>query len=267
MQTHEETTIYVKELNLFLTVKTLEDTSAILSLGKLSEDYGYSYEWTSGQKSRLIKNDIRIQCNTENYVPIGLLVSSTTSSSSSSSDSSHPTSSAQESTSSTPDSASIECEGEDKLAQGDPSRNPTKITKPNKYVDREQVRSDPYHSEIPELLQEFTENHVDERVPEHRDSHTSSSHELSLVPQRKVVSGNHSISTHFPKDWNYDICQRFKITMTPCRRRTGEIVPRAENFWWLDNSRLQRRMWISKQSSICNRGSRVGNSMDSIVSM
>ena len=46
---------------------------------------GYSYEWINGQKPHLIKNGIRIICNTENFVPIvvpGLTSSSSTSSSS-----------------------------------------------------------------------------------------------------------------------------------------------------------------------------------------
>ena len=38
----------ISELDLFVTGKLLDDTSAVLSLGKLSEDHGYSYEWTSG---------------------------------------------------------------------------------------------------------------------------------------------------------------------------------------------------------------------------
>ena len=68
VQTHEEAIVYVKELGIFLTLKILEDTSAVLLLGKLCEDHGYSYEWISGQKPHLIKNGIRIQCNTENFV-------------------------------------------------------------------------------------------------------------------------------------------------------------------------------------------------------
>ena len=35
VQTHEETLVYVKELDIFLTLKILEDTSAVLLLGKL----------------------------------------------------------------------------------------------------------------------------------------------------------------------------------------------------------------------------------------
>ena len=71
---------------------------------------------------------------------------------------------------------------------------------------------------------------MDDRVPEHRDSHASSSHEPSLEPVRRVDLGKHSVYTHFPKDRNCEICQRTKITRAPCRRRTGRVVPRAENF-------------------------------------
>ena len=46
---------------------------------------------------------------------------------------------------------------------------------------------DPLFAEIPEWLQEFRENLVDERVPEHRDSHASSSHEPSLEPVREWI--------------------------------------------------------------------------------
>ena len=40
----------------------------------------------------------------------------------------------------------------------------------------------------------------------------------------------HSIFTHFTKDWNWKVCNRTKITRTPCRKRTGTAIPRAENF-------------------------------------
>ena len=62
--------MYVKELDIFLTMKVLENTPAVLSLGKLCDENGYSYEWINGQKPHLIKNGIRIICNTENFVPI-----------------------------------------------------------------------------------------------------------------------------------------------------------------------------------------------------
>ena len=71
---------------------------------------------------------------------------------------------------------------------------------------------------------------VDESVPEHRDT-SSSYHELLLEPRAKVVpsSGTHCVSTHFPKDPNCDICLKTKIARASCRRRTGTVVPKAEN--------------------------------------
>ena len=57
VQTHEEATVYVKELDIFLTMKVLEDTPAIFSLGKLCDENGYSYEWINGQKPHLIKTE------------------------------------------------------------------------------------------------------------------------------------------------------------------------------------------------------------------
>ena len=101
----------------------------------------------------------------------------------------------------------------------------------NSHVE-EKERGDPLCSDIPERLQEFRENLVDDRVPEHRDSQASSSHGLSSEPTstRSVDLGKHSVYTHFPKDRNCEICQRTKVTRAPCRRRIGGAVPRAENF-------------------------------------
>ena len=116
VQTHEEATVYVKELDILLTMKVLEDTPAVLSLGKPCDEHGYSYAWINGQKPHLIKNCIRIQCNTENLVPIVLPGLSTSSSSSLPSSTSmtpsrqeidHPTSSSSSSTSPTMTSSTV----------------------------------------------------------------------------------------------------------------------------------------------------------------
>ena len=55
-------------------------------------------------------------------------------------------------------------------------------------------------SEIREWLQEFRENLVDDEVPEHGDTHASSSHEVSLEPtsKRSADLGKHSVYTHSP---------------------------------------------------------------------
>ena len=74
-------------------------------------------------------------------------------------------------------------------------------------------RRDPLNSEIPEWLQEFRENLVDDEFPEHGDSHASSSREMSLEPtfKRREDLGKHSVFSHFPKDRNCEICQRKKL--------------------------------------------------------
>ena len=257
VQTHEEATVYVKELDIFLTMKVLENTPAVLSLGKLCDENGYSYEWINGQKPHLIKNGIRIQCNTENFVPIvvpGLSASSSSGSDQSTSrtlsrqESHCSTSSSSSSSSPTVTSSGNETrEREDRIESdispvtvstkvddrsGQPVVNQAnKIPKTHK-KEPQIDRGNPLCSEIPEWLQEFRENLVDDEIPEHGDSHASSSHEVSLEPtfKRREDLGKHSVYTHFPKDRNCEICKRTKITRAPCRRRNGGAVPRAENF-------------------------------------
>ena len=56
-------------------------------------------------------------------------------------------------------------------------------------------------SEIPEWMQEFRENLVDDEIPLQGGSHASSSHEASLEPttKRREDLGKHNVHTHFPK--------------------------------------------------------------------
>ena len=254
VQSHEEATVYVKELKKFLTMKVLENTPAALSLGKLCDENGYSYEWIHGQKPHLIKHGIRIPCNTENFV---FIVVPGLSSSSSGSSSTSKTPSRQESHSSSSSSASSSSptvgelqirEREDGInsdispvpvsnSVDDRSGQPdeiqaNEIPKPNKKETTIERGNPCDDSEILEWLQEFRENLVDDEVPERRDSQASSSHEVSLEPtlKRREDLGKHSVYTHFPEDRNCEICRRTKITRAPCRRRNGGAVPRAENF-------------------------------------
>ena len=261
VQTHEEAIVYVKELEIFLTTKVLENTPAVLSLGKIAMKTDILMSGLTVQKPHLIKNGIRIQCNTETFVPIvvpGLLASSSSSSHSSTS----MTPSRQEmiilhlpQAHLTPPTTTVLSDSEtrapedlsgidsrsvpvsrshvERIERGDPLLpKPTKNPKPNKNENHDTERSDPLYSEKPEWVQEFREHLVDDRVPEHRDSHASSSHEPFLEPTTKRLEelGKHSVYTHFPKDRNCEICKRPKITRAPCRRRIGGAVPRAENF-------------------------------------
>ena len=47
VHTHEEATVYVEEFDFFLTMKVLDNTPAVLSLGKLCAENGYSPKTTS----------------------------------------------------------------------------------------------------------------------------------------------------------------------------------------------------------------------------
>ena len=249
--------MYVKNFCIFLTMKVLENTPAVLSLGKLCEENGYSCEWINGQKPHLIKNGIRIQCNTENFIPIvvrGLSASSSSGSDHSASrtlsrqESHCSTSSSSSSSSPTVTSSGNETrEREDRIESDtspvtvstnvdDRSGQPVvyqanQNLKPNKKEPKIE-RDDPLCSETPEWLQEFREILVDDEIPEHGDSHASSSHEVSFEPtcKRREDLCKHSVYTHLPKDRNCEICKRTKITRAPCRRRNGRAVPRAENF-------------------------------------
>ena len=70
---------------------------------------------------------------------------------------------------------------------------------------------------------------MDDRVPEHRDSHASSSHEPSLEPMRSVDLGKHSVFLTSRKTEIARSARGPKSQGAPCRRRIGTVVPRAEN--------------------------------------
>ena len=211
VQTQEEAIVYVKELDIFLTMKVLENTPAVLSLGKLCDENGYSYEWINRQKPHLIKNGIRIIFNTENFVPIvvpGLSSSSSGSSStsrtfmkqeshsssSSSSSSSSPTvgeipvREREDATNSDISPVQVSNSVDDRSARPDETqanKNP-KTNKKETTIERgDPLCSD--DSETPEWLQEFRENLVDDTLldlcvddktariaPKHDKGHTAS---------------------------------------------------------------------------------------------
>ena len=43
VETNEEATAYIKDLDMFLCVKSVDDSRAVLSLGMMCEKMGYSY--------------------------------------------------------------------------------------------------------------------------------------------------------------------------------------------------------------------------------
>ena len=183
----------------------------------------------------------RIDCNISNYVPFvvpGLSTSSSTTPT--------PTSSTSSSQDSVLDvrryvenpvperSGSTSEELRRNLVHGS-----TETENTNKNKGREDVQIDLLH-DLPDWLQEFRENLVDESTSEkrrgdlmQRSAHTSSSpHDPPMDPRAYVEpgSGKRSVFTHFPKDPNCEICLKTKITRASCWRRAKAVVPRAENF-------------------------------------
>ena len=121
--------------------------------------------------------------------------------------------------------------------RGNLLHTPTETENQNKNEGPEDVQSDLLH-DLPDWLQEFRENLVDESGPTkprgnpaNKDQDTSSSpHELPTESSAKVVLGlgKHSVYKHFLKDTNCDICLKTKITRASCRRPAGTVMPRAE---------------------------------------
>ena len=279
VQTHEEATMYVKELDIFLTMKVLENTPAVLSLGKLCDENGYSYEWINGRKPHLIKKTgfgynaarrtsflfwfqacqrvlppvliLQLQWHLQDrrgivlyLLQARLLLQRQQ----------HQVIVRLEKGSKRKWYFSSACvqfqcwweNGDTCCLPWIQSRarspsQPKTSKKPNK-KESQTEREDPLYSEIPEWLQEFRENLVDDEIPLQGGSHASSSHEPSLEPttKRREDLGKHSVYTHFSKDRNCEICKRTKITRAPCRRRNGEAVPRAVNFGDLTTAQITK---------------------------
>ena len=217
----------------FVDCESLEDTPAVLSLGKLCDEHGYSYEWINGQKPRLIEKGIRTQCNMETShqswfltchraLPQTFLFQ-------------------HQCSPSTTVSSDSETRAREDLSGTD--SHPAPVSSPNV---EEIERGDPLCSDILEWLQEFRENLVDDRVLERGDSHASSCHEKSLepMPSRSVDLGKHGAYTHFPADHKVlsDNCEsrnnhRYAVVVQdlanqwiqayPCKTKTSQETQRS----------------------------------------
>ena len=71
IQAEWECKVIIEDLQLSVwAVMTDGDTPAILSLGRLCHEEGFSYEWPEGEVPMLIKDGIQYVCDTENFVPM-----------------------------------------------------------------------------------------------------------------------------------------------------------------------------------------------------
>ena len=67
VQTHEEAAVSVKELDIFLTMKVLENTSAVLSLGKLCDENGFSGEFRSDRGFQALSTSFVLRILSVNF--------------------------------------------------------------------------------------------------------------------------------------------------------------------------------------------------------
>ena len=222
-QTREETTVYVRQLDLFVKVLLLEETPAVLSLGILCEDHGFSYHWISGQKPHLIRNGKRIDCNFSNCVPFvvfgvyqrvlpqlhcHLLLHHLL----------HRTRhliSTNKPKIQYPKEVEVRVKSFDETRCINPQKPKTKIKMGNqkKYKaiycmnfligDRKSRRI---------WLMKVLQQSLGETQKKEVEDTSKSSHDLPMVPRPKVEpgSGKNSVFTHFPKDPNCDICLKTK---------------------------------------------------------
>ena len=154
VRTNEEAQVSVYDLGLFVTVQLLEETPAFLSLGKLCEEHGYSYEWVSGQKTTVDQTREKIICKADNFVPLVVQGLSTNPESSSSS-----TSTSRDVSSSGP--AAERC---DEPAPG--NWRETNRTTQNQNKKRNGNRdSDDLLRDLPEWWEELTDNLEDTDMP------------------------------------------------------------------------------------------------------
>ena len=70
----EEATVYVKDLDMFVTVQLLKDTPAVLSLGKFCEENGIHTSRTKVKNPNLIKNNKMYLANATISCPSSALV-------------------------------------------------------------------------------------------------------------------------------------------------------------------------------------------------
>ena len=202
----------------------------------LCKDHGYIYHWTSGQQPHVHQKGKKIgskKTNDVSSVVPGLSTISFTSSTPTSS-----TFSSQDSVICTENPATERSGSTSEESRRNPIHKPTETENRHKSEGREEVQSDLLH-DLLDWLQEFLEILVDESSPSEprgnpapKDHDTSSSsHELPMESRAKVDpgSGKHSIYAHFPKDPNFGICLKTKITRASCRIRAGTGVPKAEN--------------------------------------
>ena len=268
VQTNEEAQVNVQDLYLFVTVQLLDETPAVLSLGKLCSEHGCSYEWKNSETPRLTQNGKTITQTTDNFVPLVVpyLSSSSSSSSASASRPKDQSRSSGESEASTDPMTTRRAKHAcGKPMQTNPDRQASE-SRGSAHTEDEMDEEDTTQG-IPDWLQPFTENlkDLETHVPAHpseREISDSEGDASKVEPQKR----KHSIFTHFSKDRNCGMCLRTKIKRFQFRRRNKESMPRAEQF--ADVITADHKVLNEGSESWNNHlGTRSRHSVDTILSL
>ena len=257
VQTNEEAQVYVDDLDLFMTVQLLEDTPAVLSLGNLCEQHGYTYERASGQKPHLTKLGKRILCKTENVrtsllswdcrqilVPPRLL---------------HRDRRTHQAR------LQVQQQSEVTMEHQENWRDTPKTQNNNKKRDNDGALQDTDC----ETFQEWSRGGSQKiaKIQKCLRPHTFLRTHDSERPTKVVSkSRKHSIYTHFPKDRNCRNLLANQHNNGSLQKSHWRSSASSRKFWWLDDSRSQSPQWgrwTSKQSPIRSRGARSSHSVDS----
>ena len=226
--------MYVEEFGVFLTMKVLENMPAVLSLGKLCDENGYSFEWINGQKPHLIKNGIRTQCNTENFVPI-VAPGLSTSSSSGSHPSTSLTLSRQErhcpTSSSSSSSSPTTSSGSEGRNESDTSPVPVSSFNVDDRKGKPVVCRESNHEQVRQANQKTQKTNKKETMIERRhllfaDSGRASSEILEWLREFRE-----NLERHFPKDRNCEICQTTQNYNCPVKKTQWRSRTSCSKFW------------------------------------
>ena len=202
MQTFEKAQIDVHHLGLSVTVQYSMERRQFYR----SENYAKTVDIPlSGKKPRLTKSGKTITFRTDNHVP--LVVPGLSTSSGSSTSSKSPLRDQF--------STDLSEEQRDVGATGDGQHS-------NKSNTDDRLQG------LLEWSEPFTDNPEDtETYASAQVCQDSDSERAAKVAQRL---GKHNIFTHLLNCRDWDVCLRTKLTTAPCRRRTGEALPRAKKF-------------------------------------
>ena len=68
VQINVDAQVFVRDFDLFVTVRLFDETPAVPSLHKLCSEHGYPVEWNIGETPRLANNGKAITCLLDNFV-------------------------------------------------------------------------------------------------------------------------------------------------------------------------------------------------------